>query len=116
MSQNVQPYNQVELHAEIDIPEIKAEIWFDEVTLEGGNEYSFASPSMSNYSMVDVFSLGRETVNTNVSSFSFGASTKYSEMNHSSSSTDSDRGFLVHNNQIRFNSAKDMEKACGLSL
>lgn len=96
---------QLVVHAEIHVPQIYAEIWFDEVHVEGGNEYSFASPSMSNYSMVDVFSLGRETVNTQVSAFSFGApSTKYSEMNHSGgSSTDSERGFLVHNNQIRFN-------------
>ena len=97
---------EVEINAEIDIPQIKAEIWFDEVTIEGGNEYSFASPSMSNYSMVDVFSLGRETVKTDVSTFSFGASTKYSEMHHSSDSSDSERGFLVHNNLIRFNTSK----------
>ena len=51
----------VELNSELEIDDIEAEIWLDEVTGHPdhvGAEYSIASPSMSNYSMVDVFSLG----------------------------------------------------------
>ena len=51
----------VELNSELEVDDIEAEIWLDEVTGHPdhvGAEYSIASPSMSNYSMVDVFSLG----------------------------------------------------------
>ena len=97
----------VELNSELEVDDIEAEIWLDEVTGHPdhvGAEYSIASPSMSNYSMVDVFSLGRET---NLSAFSYGASTnKYStgfNQSHAGDSSDSETGFLVHNSLIKFN-------------
>ena len=50
---------------------------------------------------------GRETVNTNLSAFSYGASTnKYStgfNQSHAGDSSDSETGFLVHNSLIKFN-------------
>jgi len=39
--------------------------------------------------MVDVFSVGRETVNTNISALSYGTSNRFSGFHHSQESSDS---------------------------
>lgn len=98
----------IELGSQIPLDDIKAEIWLDEVTtaIEQSQNYSVVSQSIASNSMVDVFSLGRDTIHTQQSvplSMTTGASAHYSGALYASkASSDSDGGFLVHNNQIRF--------------
>lgn len=95
----------IELDCQIPLEGINAEIWLDEVTtaIEPSQNYSVVSQSIASNSMVDVFSLGRDTIHTQQSMALSGVpSAPFSGFCASKTSSDSGEGLLVHNNQIRF--------------
>ena len=99
----------VTISVELNIPleGVQAEVWLDEICgieTEPTHNFSCVSQSIASNSMVDVFSLGRDTVHTQggQSVLSMGTSVPLTGFHTSKASSDSGDGILVHNNQIRF--------------
>ena len=99
----------VTISVDLNIPleGVQAEVWLDEICgieTEPTHNFSLVSQSIASNSMVDVFSLGRDTVHTQggQSALSMGTSVPLTGFHTSKASSDSGDGILVHNNQIRF--------------